>query len=223
MTEQEWLTSTVPEQMFASLRAKSSERKLRLYGCACCRIIWSLLRNEHSRKAIELVERFVEGDKNRDDLAAAQSEAANVTHYFVLTEAHQKAQAAERAAAGVARPTRKVTTLLEEMKQVTSLTLTAERLGELNSSQPFLRRCNLLRCIFGNPFRPTALDAQWLTPTVTSLAASIYERRAFEQMPVLGDALEESGCSNEEVLKHCRSGDEHVRGCWVVDKVLGRE
>jgi hypothetical protein len=81
----------------------------------------------------------------------------------------------------------------------------------------------LLRDIFGNPFRPIALNPEWLTPTVKQLANQIYEQRAFERMPILADALEEAGCTVAEVLEHCRSGKEHVRGCWVVDKVLGKE
>ncbi len=81
----------------------------------------------------------------------------------------------------------------------------------------------LIRDIFGNPFKPTVLDPQWLTPTVTSLAASIYDQRAFDRMPVLGDAFEEAGCTDAPVLAHCRSGQEHVRGCHVVDLILGKQ
>ena len=50
----------------------------------------------------------------------------------------------------------------------------------------------------------------------------IYEDRAFD-MPILGDALEDAGCTNAAILKHCRSGAEHVRGCWCLDLILGKE
>src|SRR5262249_11199696 len=72
----------------------------------------------------------------------------------------------------------------------------------------------LLRCIFGNPFRPMTLKPKWLTRTVKALAGQIYNDRAFDRMPVLADALEEAGCTVAEVLEHCRNGGEHVRGCW---------
>ncbi len=72
-------------------------------------------------------------------------------------------------------------------------------------------------------FRPITLDPSWLTPTVKQLATVIYEERQFGKMSLLGDALEEAGCDNEDVLKHCRGRGEHARGCWVVDKVLGKE
>jgi hypothetical protein len=42
-------------------------------------------------------------------------------------------------------------------------------------------------------------------------------------MPILGDALEDSGCTKETVLSHCRSEGPHFRGCWVVDLLLEKE
>jgi hypothetical protein len=81
----------------------------------------------------------------------------------------------------------------------------------------------LLREIFGNPFRPVALDPTWLTSTVTALAKQMYESGDFSSMPVLADALQDAGCDNADVLDHCRGPGPHVRGCWVVDLVLGKE
>ena len=80
----------------------------------------------------------------------------------------------------------------------------------------------LLRDTFGNPFFPITLDPAWLTPTVVSLAQSIYDERAFDRMPQLADALEQAGCADADVLGHCRLGGPHVRGCWVVDLLLGK-
>ena len=80
----------------------------------------------------------------------------------------------------------------------------------------------MIRDIFGNPFRPIVANPAWLTPTAVAIATAIYADRAFEQMPILADALEEAGCTNADVLLHCRSGGPHVRGCWVVDLLLGK-
>ena len=85
------------------------------------------------------------------------------------------------------------------------------------------RQTDLLRDIFGSPFRPIVADPAWLTPTAVAIATAIYADRAFERMPILADALEEAGCTNEDVLLHCRSDGQHVRGCWVVDLLLGKE
>ena len=81
----------------------------------------------------------------------------------------------------------------------------------------------LLSDIFGNPFRPTPFDATWLTPTVVQLAQGNYDDRAFDRLPVLADALEEAGCTDADILSHCRSEGPHVRGCWVVDLILGKQ
>ena len=80
--------------------------------------------------------------------------------------------------------------------------------------------CNLIRDIFGNPFRPVTLDPRWLTSTVIDLARTIYEERVWERMPILADALMDAGCDSEEVIKHCQGPGPHVRGCWVVDLLL---
>jgi len=78
------------------------------------------------------------------------------------------------------------------------------------------------RDIFGNPFRPVKLDLTWLTPTVVKLAQQIYEDRAYDRLLLLADVLEEAGCDNTEILNHCRGPEPHVRGCWVVDPLLGK-
>jgi hypothetical protein len=77
--------------------------------------------------------------------------------------------------------------------------------------------------IFGNPFRPVAFDPRWRTEYTDGLARGIYEDRAFDRLPLLADALMDAGCADEQVLGHCQSDGPHVRGCWVVDLVLGKE
>ncbi|MBA4192079.1 MAG: hypothetical protein C0467_29220 [Planctomycetaceae bacterium] len=80
----------------------------------------------------------------------------------------------------------------------------------------------LLRELFGNPFRPVTVDPSWLTSTVNALAEGIYAYRAFDRMPILADALQDAACDNDEVLAHCRGPGSHVRGCFVVDLLLGK-
>jgi hypothetical protein len=81
----------------------------------------------------------------------------------------------------------------------------------------------LLRDIFGNPFRPVTFSPSWRTDTALSFAQQMYESRDFGAMPILTDALQDAGCDNEDILGHCRGDGPHVRGCWVVDLVLGKE
>jgi len=84
-------------------------------------------------------------------------------------------------------------------------------------------RAGVMRELFGNPFKPVVADPFWLTSDVVALASGIYEDRAFDRMPILADALQDAGCGNEDLLTHCRDTTAtHVRGCWVVDLVLGK-
>jgi len=82
----------------------------------------------------------------------------------------------------------------------------------------------VFRDVIRNPFRPVTFSADWRTDTAVSLAAHIYKSREFSAMPILADALQDAGWDNEEMLHHCRDTSlMHVRGCWVVDLVLGKE
>jgi hypothetical protein len=83
-----------------------------------------------------------------------------------------------------------------------------------------ITQCDLLRDII--PFRPVTILPEWRTSTVLALATGIYEEKAFDRMPILADALQDSGCSNEDILNHCRSETVHTRGCWALDLVLGK-
>ncbi len=80
----------------------------------------------------------------------------------------------------------------------------------------------LLRDIFGNPFRPVTFAPEWRTEAAVGIAAKMYDSRDFGNMPILADALQDGGCEHPDILSHCREPRTHVRGCWVVDLVLGK-
>jgi hypothetical protein len=82
--------------------------------------------------------------------------------------------------------------------------------------------CDIIRDIFGNPFRPVTFAPTWRTTDAVGVARSMYDSRDFAAMPILADALEDAGCDSADVLAHCRGDGPHVRGCWVVDLVLGK-
>jgi hypothetical protein len=88
----------------------------------------------------------------------------------------------------------------------------------------------LVRCIFGGPGHPVTADPGWITPLVTSLAIAAYDERALPSgeldmalLAVLADALEDGGCSDQDLLGHLRGPGPHVRGCWAVDLLLGKQ
>ena len=84
-------------------------------------------------------------------------------------------------------------------------------MGNPNGESESKQQCNLLRDIFGSaPFRSVNVNSAWLTPTVKQLAAAIYNRRFFDRMPLMADALEEAGCTSTDILNHCRQPGVHV-------------
>ena len=80
-----------------------------------------------------------------------------------------------------------------------------------------------LREVLGNPLRPVSVAADWLTSTVRDLAAGAYQDDAFDRLPILADALQDAGCDHDDLLSHLRGPDSHVRGCWALDLILGKE
>ena len=82
---------------------------------------------------------------------------------------------------------------------------------------------DVFRDIFDNPFRPVTFSPEWRTDTAVAIAREMYESRDFSAMPILADALQDAGCDSDDILNHCRNPKGvHVRGCWVVDLVLGK-
>jgi len=85
----------------------------------------------------------------------------------------------------------------------------------------FTAQCKIVRDIFASPFRPVA-NLSHVPPAVITLAQTIYDERTFDQMPELADALEQAGCTDKAILDHCRGPGPHVRGCWLIDLLLGK-
>jgi hypothetical protein len=240
MTEADWLAATDPRPMLEFLRdrGKASERKLRLFACACCRRVWHRLPDGRTRGAVEVSERYADGAAREDDLDAAMREA-EAAWLAALSPRRpgfwgrlwrQFAGPGADFAAEVVRC--QAPLILTNHRGLAAPAEVAERLGRagrfcaLFDSAEQCNQAALLRCIFGNPLRPGPPLApavlSWDGGTVAKLAAAIYEERAFDRLPVLADALEDAGCADAEILGHCRGGGEHVRGCWVVDLALGK-
>jgi hypothetical protein len=199
MTEVEWLLATDTDPMIGHLRNGCSPRKLRLYGCECAREYYDELTDRRCHEAILIAELFADGFTTSDELNQAREAAVEVRNRIDKW--------ATQAAANAAAP--------DDFLWIWQV---AKESGVTTA-----QRANRLRCIFGNPFRPAALDPSWLTETVVALATGIYQERAFDRMPILADALEDAGCDNADILNHCRQPGEHVRGCWVVDLLTGRK
>jgi hypothetical protein len=197
MTEAEWFACDDPRKMLAGIRSLASDRKLRLFTVAFWR--WESLATAFAESyqtklsnALRYVETWAESGKRPE-----------VTFPDGFGWHPLLAQYAFDAANWTIRDKRRFITA--------------------NPDKATDQQTLLLRDIFGNPFRPVTIDPSWLTSDVMALARDIYDERAFDRMPILADALQDAGCTNEDVLNHCRDPKQvHVRGCWVLDLLLGK-
>jgi hypothetical protein len=220
MTEAEWLACMDPTLMLEFLRGKVSDRKLRLFACACCRR-GSVLLTKKCRKSLETAERYADGELSEQKLFLARFRATVAARVYQRREETAEgilmsavASACEQGIGGVSEAARNAAIGL-------SFPIDPVRLADARREQVLS-----LRCIFGNPFYATSLDQSWLAwndGTAAKLAKGIYTGQCFDRFPILADALEDAGCINAEILTHCRSEGPHVRGCWVIDLLLGKE
>jgi hypothetical protein len=225
MTETEWLADKPPEEWLLDcsvsslLRSKASERKSRLFAVACCRRVegWLTDDDESCRHAIEIAEKHADGQASKEELALAYRQAAERTD---ADEGSTPADMARAAAYYAADPCalRAAEFALEySLEQYIN-----PKNFETHYRDEEQWRWRLLHDILGNPFQPSLFSPGLCTSTVEALAPSIYQERAFGHLPILADALEDAGCTDAEILNHCRQLGEHVRGCWVVDLLLDK-
>jgi hypothetical protein len=229
--------------MLAHVAGKVSDRKIRLFACGCCRAIWPLLTDERSRHAVEIAERFADGRVTPKELAAAR-EAARAVAWAAAREDMRKQQA------GLLRdicgnPFRPVKLWKEHGDEVTTnqsgdgpwfrLTPTVLRVARASYEERGRKcgPCGGSRTVHkgGSLYvacgycHGTGTDGGGALDPVT--------------LAVLADALEDAGCDNEDLLRHLRGQERcpvphhdhdwrkfrgpHVRGCWAVDCILGKE
>jgi hypothetical protein len=250
MTETDWFDSISPERMLIYLGERASPRKRRLFACACVRRIWPLLGDDRLQKAVKVAERYADGKVSAKVLEKARRSTRRLRKQrekLELSEATWMARAARAAAQAVEAilpvdgPILIAPRDIREPPDVVSTTRTA-RAAARAAEAPFdddsaaaiepirslemLDAVDLVHEIFGNPFRPAVLDPQWLAwkkRKVRRMARVIYRKRCFRNLPVLAAALEKSGCRDEAILNHCLAPVEHVRGCWVIGLLLGKE
>ena len=222
MTETEWLQGSDPAAMLKFLLHASlispSDRRLRLYACACCRRIWNALPDPSHRDLVAAVEDHPDGSFDNPILQNAIVALSRREREFVADNAF-------RAVKFLGRSFYKVRALDSAfmVPKYAALGVCDERENKSEETA----QATLLRDVFGNPFRPLpTVDPAWSVAnngTVERTAQVIYDQRDFAQMPMLADALEQAGCTTRELLEHCRGNGTHVRGCWVLDLMLDKE
>ena len=245
MTEAEWLACADPIQLLKmlptiitdhgfsfcsccrvrcrrSVRFCQFYRKLRLLTLGCCRRIQSFLPHTVCVAVTNALEEYLENESEVEAYFDAVS-AFDITRGARYPKSRTQDDSAWNALyCSVHRKwTEHFDETFAERRIEIAVTTSVDAVDCAGESEKQAQRHGLLD-IFGNPFRPIILAPSWLTSTVLALAEGIYADRAFDRLPILADALQDAGCENPNVLDHCRNPNgEHVRGCWVVDEILG--
>lgn len=217
MTEAEWPNCQDPRRVIGAVQVGGSYRKLRLVLVATARLVWEQVPVWEMWEAVEACERRAEG-------AIGQEALDRFRHRFY--EGYMLSDApAEQRQWNEDPALRSVFALVFATTYPDSnlRTLAANDYWHSGTEPRGKQVCDIIRDIFGNPFRPVTFSPEWRTDTAVSLARQMYESREFSAMPILADALQDASCENHDVLSHCRGGGPHVRGCWVVDLVLGKQ
>jgi len=252
MTERKWSVSTDPDVLLESVRDRATDRQLRLFLCGCCRRLLPWLKGPRKaallvcEKVLEVSERYADGLASDEELLGALpvSDLYRVQSGVGILAVEAARRATYLQLAGDDRPMRSGRAIMahpasegaEFARGVVSV-IAGERKGP--SGKAAKKRAatvrekawqvHLLRDLFGSPFGPPpALRAGG--GLIRGLAQAAYDERVLpegtlnpDRLAVLADALEEAGCANANMLNHCRQPGVHVRGCWVVDLLLGKE
>jgi hypothetical protein len=245
LTEELWFSCRDPEVLFFllaktqdhgqfadRLRANVGERKLRLFAAACCRTIWDLFDDSDGwlRFGVETCEREADQIVNRLQVILAGKCAEELWEkwqqpYWDEEDPHVEAALAVLSAANSDAAMAVFTyepTATARLKSLGLIKVLSSRKSMVKHGAYDLELA-ILRDIF-NPFVNSLADAAALGNRLSGVQAqarSIYEERAFADMPSLADALETAGCTDTNLIQHCREGQSHVPGCWAIDHILG--
>jgi hypothetical protein len=197
MTESEWLSCLSPEPMLDLLYGTLTQRKGRLFACACCRQLWHRVVDPDIRSALGLAERYADGEEDRKGLLSDGQ--------WLLGRLDEDI----RQVVGVALCTGAVDLAWQRYW--------ASPPADGDDGATLAGQAVLLREIVGNPFRPPPRRS--FPAHVVGLAEAVYAAfpAVSEQYRILADALQDLG--EEQAAAHCRE-PLHVRGCHVVDWVL---
>jgi hypothetical protein len=196
MDELEWLNcNDVYPQQLLIVQEYASVRKLRLIAAALVRRLQSLPEHQEAKRCDDIIEAVADQPRAWEEL-----------------ERELRVRPGDWRFTGVL-----------VLNDLTFVVKELRRLVAFHQCDPTDYPLRLIHEAVGNPFRPVPFSSKWRTDTAVSLARQMYESHEFSAMPILADALQDAGCDSDDVLSHCRGDGPHVRGCWVVDLVLGKE
>jgi hypothetical protein len=244
MTEEQWLACDDVDEMLYYLKSEAKVvrspkggRKMRLFACGCCRQVWQLIEDTRSRRLVEFSERFADGLAAPLELAEAEGAARSAKSDADVASAGLSAMDhVRRAAAAISAALPTAAKEADKAARGASGGALCSVGGMWCIDEPNpaweaheKQQADLLRDLFGNPFRLVKVPPACLTPQVVAIAQAAYDQWELpagtldtSRLAVLADALEEVGCTDPNLLDHLRSPGPHYRGCWAIDILLGK-
>jgi hypothetical protein len=210
--EQHWLTTESPASLLHTAKQLDvlRPRKRLLFACGCYRLVWEQINLAHVRETVERVEQKADRKGTPEDLRS--------NGYVFGLPTYDPQNLLQLSLSSLVTP-KMIPTHIAWLVRTAIDPTKHDHSDKWENCKP---QADLARDIIGNPFRPVAFDPEWRTSTAVLLARRMYDARDFAPMPVLADALQDAGCEHADILAHCRGPGPHVRGCWVVDLVLGK-
>ena len=212
-----WETSVEPERMLRRFRSRGRTRQLRLFACGCLRRVWHLLVDERSKRALEAAERHALGSLGEQEYLEARTAALAVPDGggpLELASRALKAMLLVPLAGPQVGPAAVETAWLAAQAVASD---DRELLARERAAQ-----AALVRCVFGNPFRPALPGLACRALEVLVLAHRARDAWEFRLLPALADTLERAGCRCAPLLEHCRSEAIHTPGCHALEILLGQ-
>jgi len=214
-----------------NLKKNTNKRKWILWGLACCSKIWENIELIECQDVFYAIHNFVSKNLTYKDIKPFSKK--------VKTKLQEIQDACILDIPTLQQDMENIDTLLIlrnifELCDPEQITIREQLVQDIAKNIHYLYHKNtpknknkiliasiLLKEIFFHPHKsiPT-LQKEWINKTTKCVANYIYNNQSFEDMPILGDALEEAGCNNADILNHCRTDNEHVKGCWVLDSIL---
>jgi hypothetical protein len=230
MTEAEWLACEDPVARAYLASPDQNDRKLRLFACACCRQLGTIIDDSNMALALLIAERFADREVSNAERIDAYKAVDRIAGSrdsdgkYINPDWLRAAMVSVRSALGFRNPK------AAENTSSHVINCLLMKSGEIDKPEyriaidrELLVQSFFVKDIFGNPFRPVVFDPVWRTSTALAIAQGIYDDRAFDRLPILADALQDAGCENDDILNHLRGDGPHVKGCWALDLVLGKE
>ncbi len=237
ITRTQWKRSRSPGQLMWHLFEEGvtcewpGRRRCLLFEIACFRRAWAFLEHDLVRPMVDAIEFSVENNAKWEGVECIRERLEDALKRQLPREylLHEYDMRGELEATPAVSPINHLCCFVLSINNHEFADFDAHYmraalgLGGVRFADELASQCGIVRDIFGDPFRPVDFSPEWRTETTVLMARGMYESRDFSGMPILADALQEAGCDSEEVLNHCRDANTaHVRGCWVIDSLLGK-